>query len=68
MIKDLLVNLDQILVKSVVMDTVVVDIPASFIFILSKSWGSNIGDSIKLDLTYATIHIFGGEERWVYRE
>jgi len=61
MIKDLVVNLAQIPVKSVVMDIVVVDILARFSVILSKSWGSNIGGSIKMDLTYATIPIFGGE-------
>lgn len=36
--------------------------------LLSRSWGYNIGGSIKLDLTYDTIPLFGGEERWLYRE
>lgn len=62
MIKYMVVNLDQIPVKSVVMDIVVVDIPARFGILLSRSWGSKIEGSIKLYLTYATIRVFGGEE------
>jgi len=63
MIKDLVVNLAHIPVKSVVMDIVVADNHARFDMLLSRSWGSKIGGSIKLYLTYATIPIFGGEER-----
>jgi hypothetical protein len=40
MIKDLVVNLAQIPVKSVVMDIVVADIPPRFGMLLSRSWGS----------------------------
>ena len=68
MIKDLVVNLAQIPVKSVVMDIVVADILARFGMLLSRSWGTKIGGSIKLDLTYATIPVFGGQERRLYRE
>ena len=67
MIKYLVVNLSQIPTKCVVMDIVVADIPAWFGMLLSRSWGSKIGRSIKLDLTYATIPIFSGEERILYR-
>ncbi len=63
MIKDLVVNLDQILVKSVVMDIVVVNIAARFGMLFSRSWGPNIGSSIKLYLTYAAIPIFGGRRK-----
>ena len=62
MIKDLVVNLAQILVKGVVMDIVVADIPARFGMLLSRSWGIKLGGSIKLDLTYATLPMFSGEE------
>ena len=68
MIKDLVVNLAQIRVKSVVMDIVLADIPTRFGMLLSRSWGTKIGGSIKLDLTYATILVFGGQERRLYRE
>ena len=66
MIKDLVINLAQIPAKSVVMDIVVVDIPSRFGIMLSRSWGTKIRGSIKLDLTYATIPVFGGQERRLY--
>lgn len=50
------------------MDIVVVDVPPHFGMLLSRSWGSKVGRSIKLDLTYATIPTFGGEQRRLYRE
>lgn len=51
-----------------VMDIVVVDIPPRFGMLLSRSWGSKVGGSIKLDITCATIPTFGGEKRRLYRE
>lgn len=36
--------------------------------IFSRSWGWKIWGSIKLDLTYATIPMFGGEEHRLYRK
>ena len=63
MIKYLVVNLSHIPTKSLVMDIVLAYIPASFDMLLSQSWGSKIGWSIKIDFTYATIPVFGGEER-----
>ena len=68
MIKDLVVNLAQILAKSVVMDIVLVDIPTWFGMLLSRSWGAKIRGYIKLELTYWTIPVFGGQERRLYRE
>jgi len=68
MIKDLVVNLTQNLVKSVVMDIMVADIPTRFRILVSRSWGMKLGGSIKLDLTYASIPIFGGEECRLYKE
>ena len=67
-INDLVVTLAQIPVKSVVMDIVVVDIPAWFGIFLSRSWGSKIRGSIKMVLEYYTIQVFGGEEIRLYRE
>ena len=51
-----------------VIDIVVADIPARFSMLLSRSWGTKIGGSIKPYLTYATILVFGGQERRLYRE
>lgn len=45
MIEDLVVNLAQILVKSVVMDIVVAEIPVRFGMLLSRSWGMKLGGS-----------------------
>jgi len=50
------------------MDIVVEDNPPRFSMLLSRSWGSKVGGSIKLDLTYATIPTFRSEERRLYRE
>ena len=46
-----------------VIDRVVVDVPPHFGMLLSRSLGYKVGGSIKLDLTYATIPTFGGEQR-----
>jgi len=54
--------------KIMVMDIVVANIPPRFGMLLSRSWGSKVGDPIKLDLIYATIPIFGGEQTRLYRE
>jgi ribonuclease HI len=67
-IKDLVVTLSQLPMKSVVMDVVVVDIPPKFGMLLSRSWAKKVGGSLQMDLTYATIPIFGGEHQRLYRE
>jgi hypothetical protein len=67
MIKYLVVNLAQIPVKSVMMD-VVADIPPKYGMLLSRSWGTKLGGSLQLDMTYATIPIFGGHFTRLYRE
>jgi hypothetical protein len=58
-IKDLVVTLSQLPMKSVVMDVVVVDIPPKFGMLLSRSWAKKVGGSLQMDLTYATIPFFG---------
>jgi hypothetical protein len=68
MIKDLVVNLAQIPVKSILMDVVVADVPAKYDMLLSRSWGAKLGGSLQLDMTYATIPIFGGQFTRLYRE
>jgi hypothetical protein len=66
--KYLVVTLSQLPMKSVVMDIVVVDIPPKFGMLLSRSWDKKVGGSLQMDLTYATIPIFGGEHRKLYKE
>jgi hypothetical protein len=67
-IKDLVVSLFQLLMKSVVMDIVVADVPPKFGMLLSRSWIKRLGGTLQMDLTYATIPVFGGEHRRLYRE
>jgi ribonuclease HI len=67
-IKDLVVSLFQLSMKSVVMDIVVADVPPKFVMLLSRSWIKKLGGTLQMDLTYATIPVFGGEQRRLYRE
>jgi hypothetical protein len=68
MMKDLVANLAQILVKSILMDVFVSDVLAKYGMILSRSWGAKCGGSLQLDMTYATIPIFGGQFTELYIE
>jgi hypothetical protein len=68
MIKDLVVGLAQIPAKSILMDVVVADIPPKYGMLLSRSWGAKLGGSLQLDMTYATIPVFGGQFTRLYRE
>jgi hypothetical protein len=67
-IKYLVVTLFQFPMKSVVMDIVVDDVPPTFDMLLSRFWIKILGGTLQMDLTYATIHVFGGEHRRIYRE
>jgi ribonuclease HI len=67
-IKDLVVTLFQLPMKSVVMDIVVADVPPKFGMLLSRAWIKRLGGTLQMDLTYATIPVFGGEHRRLYRE
>jgi ribonuclease HI len=61
-------NLAQIPSKSILMDVVVADIPPKYGMLLSRSWGAKLGGSIQLDMTYATILVFGGQFTRLYQE
>jgi hypothetical protein len=67
-IKDLAISLFQLPMKSVVMDIVVADFPPKFGMLLSRSWIKKLGGTLLMDLTYATILVFRGEQRRLYRE
>jgi ribonuclease HI len=67
-IKDLVVTLFQLPMKSVVMDIVVADVPPKFGMLLSRYWIKRLGGTLQMDLTYATIPVFGGEHRRLYIE
>ena len=59
LIKDLVVNLTQLPSKSIMMD-IVADIPPKFGLLMSWSWSKRLGGTLQMDLTYATIPMFGG--------
>ena len=61
LIKVMVLSLAQIAENSIMMDVVVFDIPARFGMLLSRSWGEKLGGVLKLDFTYAIIHVFNGE-------
>jgi hypothetical protein len=67
LIKDLCVTLAQIPTKSLVMDIVVVDIPSKYGMLLSHSWGDKLQGTLQMDMSYATIALFGKHRR-LYRE
>ena len=67
-IKDMVVSLAQLPMKSVIMDVVVADITPKFGLLLSRSWAKKVGGTLQMDLSYATIPVFGGENRRLYRE
>jgi hypothetical protein len=68
LIKDLVINLSQLSMRSMVMDVVVSDIPPKFGLLLSHSWGKRLRGTLQMDLSYATIPVFGGELKRLYRE
>jgi hypothetical protein len=67
-IKDMVVTLSQLPMKSVVLDVIVADIPPKFGMLLSRSWAKKVGGTLQMDLSYATIPVFGGEHQRLYRE
>jgi hypothetical protein len=67
LIKDLCITLVQIPSKSMVMDVVVADILPKYGMLLSRSWGAKLKGTLQLDMSYATIPVFG-QQRRLYRE
>ena len=50
------------------MEIMVADIPSRFAMLLSRSWSKKLGGTLQMDMSYATILVFGGEFRRLYRE
>ena len=50
------------------MDIVVADVPPKFGMLLSRGWIKRLGGTLQKDLSYATVLVFGGESRRLYRE
>jgi hypothetical protein len=68
MIKYLVFTLSQLPAKSIMMDVVVVDVPINYGMLLSRSWEGKLGGSMQMDMTYAIVLVFGGDQRRLYRE
>ena len=66
-IKDLVVSLTQFPMKSLVMNFVVANIPSRFGMLLSRSCSKKLGGTLQMDMSYATIPMFGEEFRRLYR-
>ena len=67
LIKDLCVSLVPYPTKTILMDMVLADIPPKYVMLLSRSWGAKLQGSLQLDMSYATILVFGQPKR-LYRE
>ena len=67
-IKYLVVKLTQLSSKSIMMDIVLADIHPKFGLLLSRSWSKRIGGTLQMDLSYATIPMFGEDTKRLYRE
>ena len=66
--KDVVVTLSQLPMKSVVLDVIMADIPPKFVILRSRYWAKKLDGTLQMDLSYATIPVFGGEQRRLYRE
>ena len=53
--------------QNLVMDVVVADIPSKFGMLLSRSWAAKLKGALQMDMSYATIPVFG-VQRNIYRE
>jgi hypothetical protein len=68
MIKNLPVRLVAYLDISIVMDIVVIDLPDSWGMLLSRKWVVDLGGSLQMDLSYATIPTSEGNFVTLHRE
>jgi hypothetical protein len=59
LIKYLVVSLSQIPSKNLVMNIVVYEIPPKFGMFLSRSWAPKLKVTLQMDMSYATIPVFG---------
>jgi len=67
-IKNMVVIVSQLPMKSVALDVIVVDIPPKFGMLLSRSWDKKVGGTLQMDLNYAIIPVFSGENQRLYME
>ena len=63
----MVITLTQLPAKSLVMDVIVADIPIKFGMLLSRSWSAKLKGTLQMDLSCATVLVFG-EQRRLYIE
>jgi hypothetical protein len=68
LIKDMVVILDQLPVKIIMVDVVVAIVYANYGMLLSRTWEIKLGGAMQMDMKYATVQVFGVENRRLYRE
>jgi hypothetical protein len=56
LIKDMVLTLAQLPVKSIMMDVVVVDVPANYCMLLSIKWAHNMGCTMNMDILMPLYH------------
>lgn len=66
--EDLVVTLAHIPIKSVVLDILFTDIPPKFGMLLSRSCCAKLRGSLQMDMSYATIPVYGDAHLRLYRE
>jgi hypothetical protein len=67
LIKNLVVSLAQIPSNKMVKNVVITNIPLKFGMILSRSWAAKLKGTLQMDISYASIPIFG-HDRGLYKE
>jgi ribonuclease HI len=67
LIKDIVVTLSHIPLKTMIMDVVVADITPKLGMLLSRSWATKLKGTLQMDMYYATMPVFGQDKR-LYRE
>ena len=63
LIQDMVATLEKMPYKTVVMDVVVANILLKFGVLLSRSWTYELKGSLQMDMSYATIPMYGGNKR-----
>jgi len=61
-------TLGKLPIKIITMDLVVVDVPKHYGMMFSRTWAWKMGGTMQMDMTYATVPVFGGELRRMYWE
>jgi hypothetical protein len=67
-IKEMVVTLAQFLVKRIMMDMEVANVPTNYGILLYRTWEQKLAGTMQMDMNYDTAPIFEGELGMLYRE